>query len=328
MTVTTTSSGSNPQKTLLIVAGVIIVALLALNVYLWVNKNSQSKQNEQLSEKLDETEKVRAELEKEYYQALTDLEAMKGSNAELNALIEQKEVELTNQKNQIEGLLRNKGDLSKARQQITSLNAKVEQYLAEINQLRQQNEQLATENTQLSGQNQELSSTLESERQTNQQLSSTQAQLQTEKEELEKTKENLSRKVNAASVVKVNDQAVTGLDAKNKKTRKSKNTLALNICFNTVVNEVAEPGVELFLIRLILPSGETMALDELGSGAFVNNANGEQLRYTRAKEADYQNNVAKVCADWKPGQAFPEGQYKLEVYNKGYLAGTTSFSLN
>lgn len=328
MTSTSGSSGSNPQRTLLAVAAVIIIALLALNVYLWINKNKQTNENETLSEKLDETEKVRAELEKEYFQALTDLEAMKGSNEELNALIDQKEADLTRQKKQIEGLLRNKGDLAKARQQITGLNAKIEQYLAEINQLRKENESLNAENSQLSSQNQELSSTLETERQSNQELSSSQRQLLSEKQDLERTRETLSRKVTAASAIKVDGIAVLGMDVKGKKTKRSKNTVSLNICFNTTVNEVANSGNELFLIRLILPSGETMAIEDMGSGVFVNNASGDQVRYTRGKEMNYTNSVAKVCADWKPGQAFIGGTYKIEVYNKGYLVGSSSFELN
>lgn len=319
------TSGSNPQKTLLAVAAFVIVALLGLNVYLWVNKSKQTNENQTLSTKLDETEQLRKELEKEYYQALSDLEEMRGSNAEMNALIEKKEQELTAQKNQIEKLLRNKGELDRARREITSLTAKVQEYVAEINQLRQQNEQLSSENTQLSSRNEELATTLETERQTAQ---STQATLQGEKEELEKTRETLARKVNAASVIKVSNVASTPLDAKSKKSRRAKNVASVNICFSTTANEVSDPGVELFLIRILAPNGDVLAVEELGSGAFVNNANGEQLRYTRAKEANYQNDVQSICADWKPGAAFAEGLYKVEIYNKGYLAGSGSFSLN
>jgi len=328
MTSTTGNSGGHPQRTLLAVAAVIIIALLALNVYLWINKNKQSSENEVLTEKLDETEKVRAELEKEYLQALNDLEAMKGSNEELNALIDQKEAELSRQKKQIEGLLRNKGELTKAKQQISSMNAKIEQYLAEINQLRQENETLNAQNSQLQSEKEALSSNLESEKQTNQDLSSSQRQLQSEKQELERTRENLARKVNAASVIKVDAIAVLGMDTKNKKTKKAKNTISLNVCFNTSANEIAGSGTEEFLIRVISPSGETLAVDDLGSGVFLNNASGSQIRYTRSKETNYTNSVSKVCADWKPGQPFAEGTYKVEVYNKGYLAGNTTFSLN
>lgn len=324
----TKNSGNSQQNTLLTVAAIIIVALLALNVYLWVNKNKQSKENTELSEKVDETEKLRAELEKQYYQALTDLDNLRGDNTELNDLIAQKEKELTAQKRQIESLLRNKGELSKARLQIQNLNTQVQQYLAEINQLRQQNELLSNENANLSNQNEQLSSNLESERQNNQQLNANQARLLDEKQELEKTRENLSRKVNAASVVKVGGFAVTGTDEKAKKTRRAKNTLGLNICFSTMANEITDPGQELFLIRIVKPNGETITSGATDSGAFVNNANGEQLRYSQSKETNYQNNAAQVCTDFKAGAVFEKGTYKIEVYNKGFLAGSSSFSLN
>ena len=324
----TKNSGNSQQNTLLTVAAIIIVALLALNVYLWVNKNKQSKENTELSEKVDETEKLRAELEKQYYQALTDLDNLRGDNTELNDLIAQKEKELTAQKRQIESLLRNKGELSKARLQIQNLNTQVQQYLAEINQLRQQNQLLSNENANLSNQNEQLSSNLESERQNNQQLNANQARLLDEKQELEKTRENLSRKVNAASVVKVGGFAVTGTDDKAKKTRRAKNTLGLNICFSTMANEITDPGQELFLIRIVKPNGETITSGATDSGAFVNNANGEQLRYSQSKETNYQNNAAQVCTDFKAGAVFEKGTYKIEVYNKGFLAGSSSFSLN
>lgn len=324
----TKNSGNSQQNTLLTVAAVIIVALLALNVYLWVNKNKQSKENTELSEKVDETEKLRAELEKQYYQALTDLDNLRGDNTELNDLIAQKEKELTAQKRQIESLLRNKGELSKARLQLQNLNTQVQQYLAEINQLRQQNELLSSENANLSSQNEQLSSNLESERQNNQQLNASQARLMDEKQELEKTRENLSRKVNAASVVKVSGFTITGTDEKSKKTRRAKNTLGLNICFNTTANEITDPGQELFLIRVVKPNGETLTSGSSDSGAFVNNANGDQLRYSQSKETGYQNNAVQVCTDFKAGAVFEKGTYKIEVYNKGFLAGSSSFSLN
>jgi len=324
----TKNSGNSQQNTLLTVAAIIIVALLALNVYLWVNKSKQTQENTELSEKVDETEKLRAELEKQYYQALTELDNLRGSNTELNDLIAQKEKELTAQKRQIESLLRNKGELSKARLQIQNLNTQVQQYLAEINQLRQQNELLNSQNSELSNQNEQLTSNLESERQSNQQLSASQTQLLSEKQELEKTRENLSRKVNAASVIKVGSFSVTATDEKAKKTRKAKNALGLDICFSTTANEITDPGQELFLIRVIKPNGETLTSGEMDSGAFVNNLNGDQLRYSHSKETNYQNKAAQVCSNLKAGANFEKGTYKVEVYNKGFLAGTSSFSLN
>lgn len=46
---------------------------------------------------LIESTKVKADLEKTYYQALSDLEEMRGNNSELNAMIETQKTELKKQ---------------------------------------------------------------------------------------------------------------------------------------------------------------------------------------------------------------------------------------
>ncbi len=327
---TTTPNKSNQQRNTAI-AAVVIVALLGLCTFLVVRNYQLGNKNTSLAASYDESEQLKAELEKQYYEALSELEEMRGSNEELNALIESQKEELKTQKEKIDGLLRSKTNLDKARKELASLNAKVEQYLAEINQLREENELLAASNSQLSEQNQSLSGELDSQRMSNAELSSEKAMLVSEKETLEQERARLSKKVNIASVIKVEEMEVNGL-----KTRKSgkavkkkfaKNIEQINVCFNTTANVVAEEGTEIFYIRIINPLGETLAIDDLGSGVFTNNATGEEVRYTKAKEIKYDQTERNVCLDWTPGQAFQKGTYDVEIYNKGYLAGSTSVTL-
>lgn len=330
---TTNNAGSNSQKNLLIAAAIVIAALLALNIFLFINKSKQSHENQQLSAQLDDTATLKAELEKEYYQALSELEEMRGSNEELNALIDKQEEELTSQKGRIDVLLRDKRDLDKAKAEIKNLTQKIQQYLAEVNQLREENQQLSTANTELSTAKQELETNLEAERQTTQALSTAKESLEGEKQALEKTKTELARKVNIASVIKVNNVEVTGQrtrdSGKTVKRKNASNIDQLEICFQTTVNDVAEAGSETYMIRIINPQGETMAIESLGSGVFVNNANGERMRYTLIKDFSYDDqNSSRLCGVWSPGSTFPTGNYKVEVYNKGYLAGAGSFKLN
>merc|ERR1712137_961179 len=88
----TTDSSSpkqdNSRQKLIAIAAVIIVALLGVNAFLIVNSMNKSKANKELTSQLDESEQLKAELEKQYYEALSELEEMRGSNEELNALIE------------------------------------------------------------------------------------------------------------------------------------------------------------------------------------------------------------------------------------------------
>ncbi|KAA3635570.1 MAG: hypothetical protein DWQ02_09670, partial [Bacteroidetes bacterium] len=80
-----TSSSSKKQQTTAI-AAVIAVVLLGLCTFLLVRNYNLSKQNELLTENYDESEQLKADLEQQYYEALSELESMRGSNEELNAL--------------------------------------------------------------------------------------------------------------------------------------------------------------------------------------------------------------------------------------------------
>ena len=282
-------------------------------------------------DELDENETLKAELEEQYYTALSELEEMKGSNEELNTLIEQQQAELKDQKDKIDRLIRSKRDLNKAREEIKNLTAQAEQYLAEITNLKAENEELTANNTRLTQDKAQLEDNLAQSNIANEELLSTKAKLVSEKENLESERAVLSKKVNYASVVRVKDLEVTGFKTKSTgkavKKRYAKNVDHLQICFNTTKNEVAEAGLEKFFIRILNPVGETMAVEEMGSGVLTLAANDEAIRFTQVAETEYNNDADNLCMNWSPNNPFSEGMYKVEVYNKGYLAGETEFQL-
>lgn len=336
---TTNSSNSNPtssspqkgKNNTIAIAAVIIVALLGLSAFLGVRNFQLNNTKQELTADFEKTEELKVELEKQYYEALSELEEMRGSNEELNTLIETQKEELKTQKDKIAGLLGDSRNYRAARKEMAALKTQVEQYVAEINQLREENEELLANNSQLTEQNQTLNSDLESERMNSAQLTSERAILVSEKETLETERARLAKKVDIASVIKVDN-----IDAAGYKLRKSgkpvkknnaKNVELIEVRFNTTDNAVAEPGAEFFHIRIINPLGETLAMEELGSGIFTNGATGEQIRYTMTKEADYNGSAESLSIRWTPGQTFAKGNYEVEVYNKGYLAGSTSFQL-
>ena len=65
----------------------------------------------------------------------------------------------------------------------------------------------------------------------------------------------------------------------------------------------------------------------MGSGIIVNKDSGEEIRFTQIKEVNYERDVNNLCLNWAPSQPFQEGMYKVEIYNKGHLAGSSSFTL-
>ncbi|NET38630.1 MAG: hypothetical protein F6K19_42665 [Cyanothece sp. SIO1E1] len=336
---TTNSSNSNPTSSspkpsnnnTIAIAAVIIVALLGLSAFLGVRNFQLNNTKKELTADFEKTEELKVELEKQYYEALSELEEMRGSNEELNTLIEQQQEELKTQKDKIDGLLSDSRNYRAARKEMANLKSQVEQYVAEINQLREENELLAANNTQLTEQNQTLNSDLESERMNSAQLTSERAILVSEKESLETERAQLAKKVDIASVIKVENIDAAGykLRKSGKPVKKSnaKNVELIEVRFNTTDNAVTDPGTEFFHVRIINPLGETLAMEELGSGIFTNSATGEQIRYTMTKEANYSGSAESLSIRWTPGQTFAKGNYEVEVYNKGYLAGSTSFQL-
>lgn len=311
------------------IAAVVGVLLLGLIAFLLYNKVSQDKQIKQQAMELDDVNRLKAELEKNYYEALSDLEEMKGDNEELNALIESQKEELRIQKEKVDKMIRtnraNKGELSKVREQIAALTTQRDQYLAEINTLKEQNMQLSEANTTLSKEKVALTEEVAVEKVKNENLTSEKAVLVSEKEKLEEVKADLTTKVDFASVVKLNDVSATGWKMKKsgKPVMKSyaKNVDQLKVCFTTTPNKLAGMGKETFLVRVINPLGETMAIEELGSGVFTNTRTGEEVRYTQAKEIDYDQEEVFHCVNWTPNVPFQKGTYDIEVYNEGYLAG-------
>lgn len=319
------------RQRIIAIAAVVIVALLGINAYLLVSNMNKGKANTTLGEQLTESEQLKADLEKQYYEALSELEGMRSSNEELNTLIDTQKEELRLQKDKIDGLLRTGGDLKKARAEIGTLTKQINQYVAEVNQLREENAQLTEDKQRLTEEKEILATDLEGERTVAAGLASEKAMLVSDKENLEKEKDFLAKKVNIASVIKA-----TGIEVEGQKLRSSgkpvsksnaSNVEQLSICFNTTENIVAESGSETFFVRIVNPLGETLAIESMGSGVFTSNTNGDQIRYTQKKEVNYSQKADKVCTVWKPNQPFSKGTYEVEIYNKGHVAGKSTFRL-
>jgi len=319
-------SQSSQQK-LLALATVAIIALLGLSAFLIYTKVNQDKLIKKQSGELIEETRVKAELEKEYYQALSDLEEMRGNNSELNAMIETQKAELKKQKDRIDGLIKSQKELEKAREEI----AKLRGYVTEVEDLRKQNASLQESNMMLSGERDELVLQVQQEKVTNEELTNTKNALSSERDQLASDKEALEKKVDIASSIKVTDIAPTGYVVKNsgKETdsKAAKKIDGIKVCFMTTPNLIVSDGQEHFHMRLINPLGEVMAIQDLGSGSMKLTASGETVQFTQSVEVAYKQEPVKACFNYQPGIAFESGSYTVEIYNKGFMSGKASFVL-
>jgi len=322
---------SNSKSGLIAVAIAAIIGLLCFSGYLLYQNNNLQKLSDIQTSEIDKSEQLKAELEKQYYESLSELEEMRGNNDELNALIEKQKDELKSKKNQIYRLLKTKNDLEGAREEMTAMRVQLNQYVTELNTLKTENATLQAKTVELEGSNESLRTDLTSKIEENTQLETARATLVSEKQDLTAKAAELGRKVDIASAVKVAGVTVTGWKIKNSgkavKKKYARNIERLELCFNTLSNRVIPAGEESFFIRIINPQGETLAVEELGSGVLTEKLNDQQIRYTNTTTVDYQNEAGNVCSTWEPNISFDKGKYAVEVYNKGYLAGTGEFLL-
>ena len=324
-------SNNGSKQRLLAAALVAVIALLGLSTYLLYRQNQQNKMMDKQGEELMEAERMKTEVEKSYYQTLSELEEMKGNNQDLNGMIDSQKLELKKQKEKISRLLTDSRNLSRAREEIGQLRTLADKYISEISTLKKENKQLATNNVQLREEKKILTSEVEKERRANDDLVTSKTVLESEMGKLEAEKLELANKVDIASAVKIGGVSATGYKIRNNgkdvKKDKAKSIDKLVVCYNTTANDIILPGEETFFVRIIDPLGETMAVEALGSGVLVNNLTQEEVRYTQASEVMYENNISNNCIVWQPETVFQPGRYEVEVYNKGYLSGSGSFDL-
>ncbi len=322
----------NSNTQLIAVGSVIIIALLGVIGWLLNTKSQQQELIQKHELQLSDAEQVKVELEKEYYEALTDLEELRGNNTELNGMIEVQKADLKKQKAQISAMIGTKKDLTVAREEIANLREQANSYLAELTRVKEENIQLAADNNRLSDEKEILTGEVTKERQLNDELLTVKASLLEEKETLATDNSMLNSKVMRASVVNVTDIDVQGYkvrpSGKEAKKKSAKSVDILKICFKANENAIVGEGSEEFYVRIINPQGETVAIESAGSGVITNVETNEDLRYTKVKEIMYTGTDASSCLSWEAEGNMLEGTYAVEVYNKGFLSGKSSFKLN
>lgn len=320
----TKMSSAQSKQNFTAIAIVIIILLLGLNAYQWYVNSKLSASNENQQTEMAELQKIQEELDQDYQAALESLEEMKGDNEQLNTLIESQKSELKAQKDKINNLIWSKKELDKARNEIKMLNANVAKYIADIQQLTAENQAL-TEN------NNTLNLRIEEEIKAKEEVISARNTLSQEKESLSKANAALGTKVDMANAIKINFMEVKGYEIKDngklKEKSKAKDIEMLRVCFLTETNMVTSAGQKKFYIRIINPTGETVSMEDRGSGVLTNKLDNSQVRYTTSGDVAYKNEDTNACIDWTLSDKLVKGDYKIEMYNNGFLVGKGQFKL-
>ena len=324
-------NAAKSRKKLSVLAIIFIILLLLVNGYLLYDRASKDQELRHQQKDLTEIRQLQSELEKEYYEALAELDDMRTDNEDLNAMIDQQKEELTRQRNRISNLIYENRNLEEARKELESLRVKVDQYLEKIDELTEENIALIEDKQRLEKEKRLLTEEVTAEREATDELMAIQSDMVREREMLDDELRHLAKKVDQASVIDVVNIEVDGYRVtdrgRERRRRSARNVDMLRVCFETTTNELVDFGDETFFIRIISPGGETMAIESLGSGVIEKLETQTQVRFTQMQTVTYDSDPQTVCSVWSPNINFTSGTYTVEIYNKGYIAGTTQFDL-
>jgi DNA repair exonuclease SbcCD ATPase subunit len=296
-----------------------IIALFLTNIATWVSLSNKKAESTTLTTELKKEEDLNVQLEQQYKDAVAQLEEMKGKNTELNSLIDAQKEELTRRKSQIAGMI-SKKDFNSVKAELARFKAEAEGYVAKIAELEQDKKVLGEQVTVLTTEKTNLQENLTKEQAEKEQVITQKAAVETENAKIQAEKAILAKKTEMGSVVKVAQLSIQGFkvreSGKEKERTHAKNIDRLKFCFKAVDNQVVDPGSETFYLRII-------------GGGVLKLKDGKEVQYTTTKQIEFKNEGEDVCAIWdaKGNTNLAKGKYTLEVYNKGYLAGTNAFEL-
>ena len=307
------------------------IALVGTNVATWVGLSNKKAESTTLTTELKKEEDLNAQLEQQYKDAVAQLEEMKGKNTELNTLIDNQKEELGKRKNQIAGMV-GKKDYNTVKAELARFKAETDNLVAKIAQLETDKKQLGEQVNVLTTEKTTLQDNLTKETTAKEQVITQKTAIEAEKAKIEAEKAILAKKTEIGSVVHVAQLSIQGFkvreSGKEKERTHAKNIDRLKFCFKAVDNQVVEPGSETFYLRIIDPTGVAIATQSSGGGV-LKLKDGKEVQYTTTKQIEFKNQGEDVCAVWdsKGNANLTKGKYTLEVYNKGYLAGTNVFEL-
>jgi hypothetical protein len=282
---------------------VVVLALLATDVYLYLQKNkSDTKivyQNDEKTRLQTELDSLEAQIEQVNAGKTKMSAALQAKNDSLKAKIRVLRSELAKGKLTV-------AELAKAQEDVKQLRYFVTKYTADLEELKKQNVSLTSERDTLK---------------TN--------LVTAAKKDSDLTKQNkeLDTKVKVASALKIATVDIVAYKIKGSgkevDTKRSGPAKKIKINFTVASNAVAEKSMHDIFVRVIDPTGNLITGTD--SGTF--NADGQDLQFTYKTAIEFKDDGSGYTIDWLNPVPFQKGSYTVLLYADGYTMGKTSFPL-
>ena len=285
---------------------VVIILLLASNIYFIVTSNKVEKQREQVQAEFDFSDSSRKAVESDYNAALARLDELVSKNSEMQNMLGDKDSELAQLRSQIDAIIKNKNattaELGQAKRLINLLNSKVQTYEECIAALESDNERLGVEKQIVTD----------------------------ERDAIDAEREQLAK---LGSILHVSNIRMTPIDVRRggkkvSETQKAKRVDVMRIMFDIDENRIKETGVTEFYLRITGPQGNVLSNAAYGSGVTTLD-DGSSINYTLSKLIEVPTNtkVDDVVVDWNQDSDYKSGDYKIEIYQGGFAVGSGNVTL-
>lgn len=282
-----------------IVAGVVGLALVGTIAYLYVNLDSQKKENKAMQELADMDKK---EMENEYQQFANQYSEMK-TQISNDSIIAQ----LTAEQEKTERLLKELKDtksndareIARLKKELATVRAVLRSYVIEIDSLNRLNQNLTAENTRIKGQYNEATRQIEG---------------------LNSERASLSEKVAIAAQLDATGISMQLKNKRGKSTDKTSKCTTVQVSFTVAKNVTAQNGTKTFYVRITTPAGTTLG----GGGTF--NYQNRSLDATMKKSVEYDGRETPITTFWNVSQSLMAGSYQVSIFADGNMIGSRSFT--
>ena len=287
------------NKKILVPLILLILALIAGSVWLFLSLQEQKQVNQDMQE-LAELDKQ--EMENEYERFALQYSEMK-TQINNDSIIQQLTEEQMKTQQLLEELKRVKAsdarEIARLKKELATVRAVLRDYVMQIDSLNRLNESLKQENTTVKAE-------LE---QRNQQVAG-----------LNSEKASLSQKVAIAAQLDATNISLQLLNKRGKDAKKLKDCTQMKTSFVITKNVTASNGNRTVYVRIQNPGGNVLG----GGGTFP--FENRQLEASAKKTIEYTGEETPVTVYWNVSQMLEAGEYRVSVFADGHMIGTRIFT--
>ena len=304
----------NPKKRFnktIIIA--LSLALITTGGYFAYDKSNSTKTIDQQKVQIAKVTTEKSELQSIFDASLVRIDSMQTVTTSLNVQLEEKNTEIAKSKVEIRNILNKKNisvaELAKAKSLIQGLNTKIGDMETAIAKLNEDNKVLGDKNLVLTFEKDNLT----------QELSATNV-----------IKKELENKVDVASTLNASNITITPLDirknGKEKVSTSAKRVDKMIVKFD-LANRIIKSGSTDLYVLVTGPDGKAISSGENFSGKFSTREEGDKFFTAKFPVALETAKTKNVAFSFIPESSFIQGEYKIEIYQNGFLIGQAVSSL-